>query len=234
MEEWGVPRQAPSSARTVRLMEAALLALPGVIASRVELDAEGRVQAVHVLAGPGRAEGQLVRDVQSLMAVSFGQAVAPGMVGVTRIGMEGEAVQSRLRLLRHRTETDGNQLKVRVELGQGGRTFHGEARGVRNPTVSMRLAAMATAQAVVAALSHTVEVEVFAVHRVTVAHHSAALVGVTAGGGLMAPQDFLGAVLIRSDEVEAACRAVLDGVNRFLSLACQLAPEGITVACTNG
>ena len=85
----------------------------------------------------------------------------------------------------------------------------------------------------VAALFRMVEVDVFAVQRVRLGHRVAALVGITAGGGLLPPQDYLGAVVVRVDELEATCRAVLDGVNRFFALAEQLAPEGIGEQGTN-
>ena len=218
---------------TAKAMESALLGLPGVLSSHVEVDAEGRVQAIHLLAGPGRAEHQLLRDVQSLMAISFGQDVERGVVHLTRVGAGDEYGESRLRLLRHRLESEGTQVGVVVELGNGDRIFRGEARGSRSPSALLRMAAVATARAVVAALFRMVEIEVFSVQRVRLGHRSVALVGITAGGGILPPQEYVGAVLIKLDETEATCRAVLDGVNRFFALAGQMAPEGIGGQSTN-
>ncbi|WP_423219228.1 hypothetical protein [Thermaerobacter marianensis] len=221
------------SDQTAKTMEAALLGLPGVLSSHVEVDAGGRVQEIHLLAGPGRAEHQLLRDVQSLMAISFGQDVETGVVHLTRVGGGDEYGESRLRLLRHRLETEGTQIAVLVELGNGDRVFRGEARGTRGPAALLRLAAVATARAVIAALYRMVEVQVFSVQRVRLGHRTVALVGITAGGGILPPQEYVGAVLVKLDETEATCRAVLDGVNRFFALAGQLAPEGIGGTASN-
>lgn len=228
-----VSQQSSWSDQTARAMESALLGLPGVLSSHVEVDAGGRVQEIHLLAGPGRAEHQLFRDVQSLMAISFGQDVETGAIHLTRVGAGDEYGESRLRLLRHRLETEGTQIGVVVELGNGERIFRGEARGTRGPTSVLRMAAAATARAVVAALYRMVEVEVFSVQRVRLGHRAVALVGITAGGGILPVQEYVGAVLIKLDETEATCRAVLDGVNRFFALAGQLAPEGISGRTTN-
>lgn len=228
-----VPQQSSWSDHTARAMESALLGLPGVLSSHVEVDAGGRVQEIHLLAGPGRAEHQLLRDVQSLMAISFGQDVNPGVIHLTRVGAGDEYGESRLRLLRHRLETEGTQVGFVVELGNGERVFRGEARGTRGPTSALRMAAVATARGVVAALYRMVEVEVFSVQRVRLGHRAVALVGITAGGGILPAQEYVGAVLIKLDDTEATCRAVLDGVNRFFALAGQLAPEGIGAKSTN-
>lgn len=225
--------KASWSHHTARVMEAALLGLPGVISSHVELDEAGSVREVHLLTGPGRAQAQLVRDVQSLMAISFDAVVEAGLIHVTRVGAGEEYGNTRLRLLRHRLETGESRLAVAVELGNGERVYRGEARGTRGPGVPLRLAALATAQAVVEALFRMVEIEVFAVHRIRLGHRQAALAGITAGGGVLMPQDFIGGAFIRSDEIEAACRAVLDAVNRLFALVEQMAPEGVEEESTN-
>ncbi|HEY8393312.1 MAG TPA: hypothetical protein VIK92_00745 [Thermaerobacter sp.] len=225
--------QASWSQHTARIMEAALLGLPGVISCHVEVDLAGKVREVHLLAGPGRAQAQLVRDVQSLMAISFDATVEPSIIQVTRVGAGEEYGDARLRLLRHRLETGDGRLAITVELGRGERVFRGEAQGARRPGAAFRLAALATAQAVVHALSRMIEIEVFAVQRVALGHLQAALVGITAGGGALAPQEFIGSAFIRADETEAACRAVLDAVNRLFALIERMVPGGTEVKSAN-
>lgn len=225
--------QASWSQHTARMMEAALLGLPGVISSHVEVDPDGKVREIHLLAGPGRAQAQLVRDVQSLMAISFDAAVEPSVIQITRLGAAEEYGDARLRLLRHRVETGDGRLAVTVELARGERVFRGEARGTRRPGAAFRLAAVATAQAVVEALSHMIEIEVFAVQRVPLGHLQAALVGINAGGGALTPQEFIGSAFIRVDENEAVCRAVLDAVNRLFALVEQMVPGGTEAGSAN-
>src|SRR4051812_49971561 len=80
-------------------LEDALRSLPGVQAVSVVTSGTGEPTEVHVLAVPGKAAKQVVRDVQSLAMAGFGVDIDHRIVSVVQLGAQrpGELVEHSIR-----------------------------------------------------------------------------------------------------------------------------------------
>jgi hypothetical protein len=211
-------------------LEDALRSLPGVQAVSVVTSASGDPLEVHVLAAPGKAAKQVVRDVQSLAMAGFGVDIDHRIVSVVQIapGLPGELVERprpptppipddvrRAVLTSVEVRIAGHDATVTVALGVGGEDFVGSAEGSATPSQRPRLVALAALDAVSPLLGCSCDVG--SAQLVVAGDHEVALVLLS----LLAPragrQVLSGSAVLHSAAEDAVCRAVLDALNRQLT-----------------
>jgi hypothetical protein len=218
---------------TLRLLpdlEDALRQLPGVRAASVVTDPAGAPTEVHVLASPGKAAKQVVRDVQSLAMARYDLDIDHRIVSVVQIGEEeaplaesstssavAEEVDSPTRpsIAEIMVRSSGGVTEAAVTLSAGEMMFEGKSEGPAGHSHRARLVAAATLDAVDELLGQRVEVESATV--VTTGGRGVALSVLTMMVPRSGEQVLTGCALVRGDEADAIARSVLAALNRQLA-----------------
>jgi hypothetical protein len=217
---------------TLRLLpelEDALRQVTGVRAVSVVTGPDAQPLEVHVLATPGKAPKQVVRDVQSLALAQFDIDLDHRIVSVVQIGevpAQGESQEApsaapeseaaaRPVVAAISTRTGDGECEVEVRLLAGGDAFTGTALGPASAHQRPRVVAAATLAALKELLGMRCELEsaqVLPVGTRDVALTVLAL-GVPRGGD----QVLTGSAPVRGDQADAVARSVLDALNRTLT-----------------
>jgi hypothetical protein len=218
---------------TLRLLpelEDSLRQIPGIKAASVVTGPDAVPTEVHVLAAPGKAAKQVVRDVQSLALTRYDIDIDHRIVSVVQIGDdpievvlpadtlspdEGSETIIRPAIAAIMVRSGGGVTEASVTLAAAEQLFEGKAQGPAGQSHRSRIVAMATLDAIDDLLGQTCEVESATV--VTTGNREVALSVLT----LMAPrtgeQVLTGCAIVRGDEADAVARSVLSALNRQLT-----------------
>ena len=220
---------------TLRLLpefEDELKRLPGIIAASVVTGPNAVPTEVHVLAEPGKAAKQVVRDVQSYALAMHGLDIDHRIVSVVQIGADEVGIEDRPRIVADAGDpepepsprpvissimvrTAGTEVEAVVGVTASGHVFEGRVIGPAVPSQRPRLVAQATLRALDELLGSTAEVDSAGIHA-----HGDHLVAVTLLA-VMVPRSgaqlVSGSAVVRGDEADAVARSVLDALNRRLT-----------------
>lgn len=186
--------------------------LPGVEAARVVMNGKQPVE-IHVLAKPGKAPKQVVRDVQSLALAAHGVTIDRRIVSVVQI--EGaDMVAGDRPIIEDVGETvDGAKMEITVTLSWHDQKLVGKASGAAAATTRLRLVAEATVNALSQALQDGTAFAVSAVDTPVVGSQEVAIAQVViVSEGI--ERLMVGSALVAGDPSRAMVRAVLDALNR--------------------
>jgi hypothetical protein len=231
---------------TLRLLpelEDALRHLPGVKAASVVTGPDAVPTEVHVLANPGKAAKQVVRDVQSLALAQYDIEIDHRIVSVVQLGddevrpvpraTEQPIPEDTAAAPEDTTEDDTPAPVVRpsisaitvrsghgetqasVTIGIGDLTFEGTSQGPAGHSHRARLVAIATLESVAELLGQPCEVESSAV--VSTGTRDVALTVLTLTLPRTGEQVLTGSAVVRGDEADAVARSVLAALNRQLT-----------------
>jgi hypothetical protein len=215
---------------TLRLLpqlEEALRQIPGVRAASVVTGPDAVPTEVHVLASPGKAAKQVVRDVQSLAMARYDIDIDHRIVSVVQIGEdepslevvrpepEDEEPSTRPAIAAIMVRSSGGLIEATVSLSVGDTVFEGRAEGAAGHSHRARLVAMATLDAVHELLGQQCEVESSVV--LPVGGRDVAVSVLTMLMPRAGEQVLTGSAAVRGDEAEAVARSVLAALNRQLS-----------------
>lgn len=202
-------------------VEAALCRLPEVTAVRIVDDA-GRPTEVHVLARPGKAPKQIVRDIQSVALARHGLELDRRIVSVVQLDDEPvhEATTSepppRPAIEGITAEASGLRTLVRVSLDVEGTEAIGFSEGSIASTARHRLVASATLDALRQLVPAAECLDVESAQVVRIGIHDVAVVTIVA---VVPPDEQMisGSAVVRfHHDEDAVARAVLDATNRRL------------------
>jgi hypothetical protein len=228
---------------TLRLLpelEDALRHIQGVRAASVVTGPDAVPTEVHVLADPGKAPKQVVRDVQSLalarydididhrivsvvqmgddeVRASNGQGTAPGANGSDGDGADGPETETPVRpaIAAITVRSGKGETEASVSLATGDQLFEGTATGPAGHTHRARLVAVATLDAVAELLGQPCEVESSTI--VATGTRDVALTVLTMSVPRLGEQVLTGCAAVRGDEADAVARSVLAALNRQLT-----------------
>ena len=225
---------------TLRLLpelEDALRHLPGVKAASVVTGPDAVPTEVHVLAAPGKAPKQVVRDVQSLALTQYDIDIDHRIVSVVQIGddevrmvspnglevhdgddaalVEAESPVVRPSLAAVMVRSGGGETAATVTLSVGDQVFEGHSQGPAGTSHRARLVALATLEAVAELLGQPCEVESSII--VPTGSREVALCVLTVMVPRTGEQVLTGAAVVRGDEADAVVRSVLAALNRQLA-----------------
>lgn len=223
------------SLRLLPELEDSLRHIPGVKAASVVTGPDAVPTEVHVLAAPGKAAKQVVRDVQSLALARFDIDIDHRIVSVVQMGDDEvqtvdltalsdsgepsaqEAVDPVVRpSIAAITVRSGNgETDASVTLAISDSLFEGHSRGPAGQSHRARLIAAATLDAVTELLGQPCEVESAAI--VATGSREIALSVLTVMVPRTGEQVFTGAAVVRGDEADAVVRSVLAALNRQLT-----------------
>ncbi len=212
-------------------LEDALCALPGVQAVSIVTTGESVPTEVHVLAAPGKAAKQIVRDVQSLAMASFDQEIdhriisvvqigaAPGVTDLDGVGTapaDATAASRRPVIAAVSMLTSSDQdATATVALRVGPDLHEGSASGSTALSQRPRLVARATLEALRELLGMRCEIE--AAQVTDAGTLQVALVVLSLSVPRLGQQLLTGSAVVRADPTDAVARAVLSALNRQLA-----------------
>jgi hypothetical protein len=206
-------------------LERALTRLPDVSAARVVGDDRGRPIEVHVLAATDKHPKQIVRDIQSVAMASFGIDLDRRMVSVVRLDGGGDGAPAGAqtadpRIVLRSIAADQHEQRaiLRVTLDAGDRELVGTASGSLASTARLRIAALATMDALgqLMSVAELADVETATLVRST--EREVAVVNIVFG--LADHEEVVSgsAVVREAGEIDAVVRAVLDATNRRMPM----------------
>ncbi|MDR3539664.1 MAG: hypothetical protein P4L69_01645 [Desulfosporosinus sp.] len=201
--------------------EQAIKQIRSVMAARINVNYQGEIEEVHILASSGRFPKQIARDVESVLIAQFNLQIDHKKISVAQIGDEEEEgtlaimESTRPRLVGVTLGTVNGMAEVKVELLTGDKHTKGSAQGPSSSHNKLRLFVDAT----LAALSPLIlDKFLFVTEDVGItqlAKQQIALVSITLVASV-GEQSLTGCALVRNDDREAVVKATLDAVNRKL------------------
>ncbi|MDR3602443.1 MAG: hypothetical protein P4L49_18480 [Desulfosporosinus sp.] len=206
---------------SVQDWEQAIKQIKSVTAARINVDSDGEIEEVHILAGSGRAAKQIVRDVESMLIAQFNLQIDHKKISVAQVGDDEEEETSvsiestRPKLVGVTLGTVNGMAEVKVELLTGDKFTEGNAQGPSSSHNKLRLFVEATLKALAPLILDKFLLVTEDVGITHLAKQQIALVTIT----LIAPageQSLAGCALVRNDDREAVVKATLDAVNRKL------------------
>jgi hypothetical protein len=207
--------------------------LSGVVRARVRLSPEGdNLTEIHILSDGAVTPKQIVRNVETLLQTAFELKIDHRVVSIAVLKPGAEMAKGaepqpatgfayplpqrvifrRLRVV----QEEPYKCTAYVELRLGDIIFEGNHRETDTPRARM----YASARAVIEALEYLAEKEISlylaGLEQVRVLQRDV-LVALVEGRRHLQEVQMLGASVIDDDPYEAAVRAVLDAVNRFIT-----------------
>jgi hypothetical protein len=203
--------------------EQALRQIKSVTAVRINVNNQGKIEEIHILASAGRNPKQIVRDIESTLEAQFGIQVDHKKISVAQIDDDQEGTASvteslRPKLIGVSLRTAAGIAEVKVELLIGEKIIEGIAQGPSASYNRLRLLVEATLKALAPL---TLDSYLFVTEDVVITNlgrYQISLVSITmmTSGG---EQSLAGCALIKNDEREAIVKATLDAVNRKISFS---------------
>lgn len=200
-------------------LEEHLARLESVEAVRV-VTHRGQVVEVHVIAPPDKPAKQVVRDVQTLALARFGTPIDRRVISVVRIAAETLSANGSVRpvLADLAFEPEGSRVTVRVALRRHDEQHVGQATGPAVPSARLRLVGEATLAAVEHAYEDLPPLALDAIGPTQVGGRVVVVAVVVSAGRDGKEEATVGSALSTGDQERAAVRAVLDALNRRLTL----------------
>jgi hypothetical protein len=183
------------------------------------MESPDEIAEIHVVGSPGRKPKQIVRDIESLLFAQFGMRVNYRKISLAQMQEERafSAMGSRPRLLLAGCSANGDADVVQVRLGDDGNVFDYELPAPKDEQGGGCAAGNAALGALNQMVGSAGEFSLDAMERIPVASREIVVVLVTFGFA-SGEEHLIGTSFYRGDIVESAVRAVLDSVNRRLSL----------------
>lgn len=215
---------------TLRLLpqlEDALRQIPGVRAASVVTGPDAVPTEIHVLATPGKAAKQVVRDVQSLAMARYDIDIDHRIVSVVQIGEDEPSLEvvrteepesdpvMRPAIAAIMVRSSGGLIEATVSLVVEETSFEGSAEGPAGHSHRARLVALATVDAVRELLGQPCEVESSVI--APVGGRDVAVTVLTMMVPRTGEQVLTGSAVVRGDEADAVARSVLAALNRQLA-----------------
>jgi len=207
----------PDVESKAREFEAMIRRIKDVISARIMFSADGQVEEIHVLASGSRNAKQLVRDVESLL-MAQGTPVDHKKISVALLAPESvDSEDERVRVVGYALSRQGKTVESRVRLEYRGAGAEGTAQGPSTGDARIRTTAEATLAAIQRFIKSSSVLFLDECGVVQVGTKRAATVCVLELEGDL-EHTYIGACLVRQDELDAVVRATLDAVNRRFSL----------------
>ncbi len=232
---------------TLRLLpelEDALRHIQGVRAASVVTGPDAVPTEVHVLADPGKAAKQVVRDVQSLAMARYDIDIDHRIVSVVQMGddevrtgppaappapaaeesgqaetegLDADVIDGVVRpaIAAIMVRSGNGETEASVTLAAGDQLFEGNSQGPAGASHRARLVAVATLDAVAELLGQACEVESSTI--LATGSREVALTVLTMVVPRTGEQVLTGSAAVRSDEADAVARSVLAALNRQLA-----------------
>lgn len=196
----------------------------GVLDSRVLTDEKNYITEIYVLADKSRGAKQIVRDIETAVAVKYNCQLDHRKISVVQLNDSEETFSKSdqriilKNLVTEYTEYNDNMCKIEVELQVGDDVYQGTATGPGTLKNQNRL----VAKSVLEAIKKDGAFEAifsFVLEEVSVVNFSGEYVVMVAVTLVRESSEelLIGASVVRKDVKEAVARATLDAVNRRIT-----------------
>lgn len=199
-------------------MEELINQVQGVLSSRV-IEQDQEIIEIHVLTDTTRGPKQVVRDIESAILVKTGKPIDYKRISVAQLGEEQKHLLEtpRLKLLEICCTTGRNEMTATITIGLGNEQFKGTKSGPNITKNRLYLPSMATIAAIENCYGVSSRLGIDRVEKILISGQEAVLAAVSLilKSG---EETLLGTALIKEDVQEASAKAVLDALNRRLSI----------------
>ena len=202
-----------------------LMRLSGVFAANVQLNVDGSVTEIHILGSSLRNPKQIMRDVQSALASSYGISVDHRVISIAQLREDpvpeeddASLATNEVRLLvKAVTESvSNNRYSISLTLTQQSEEFSGTASSFNTPAQRPKAVASAVLQAVHEFLGIDNVFSLLDVQTIQVSSARIAIVAVEVMTAQASPV-LVGAVDTIGGDTLSIARAVLDAINRKIA-----------------
>jgi hypothetical protein len=190
-----------------------------ILSAKIVTTSDGKISEIHVVSTSNRNPKQIVRDIESALIASVGSAVDHKKISVAQINNDDNFVsEARLKVEAIHIKKYRHNNEVAVTLSDGsGNTFKGSSIGTSSMQSQIVTTAIATLEAIqqylkgvfVFSLDDTIFFKIAGREAVAI------LVCVIINEQ---EEHFLGSALVKQGYTEAAVAAVLNSINRKISL----------------
>jgi hypothetical protein len=200
------------------VVEQSLLAIPGVLATRIVPGYDRVIDECHIVSNLERSPKQTVRDVQTALFATHGIDIDHRVVSVVQLDGDDALPTggSRVTIARVAVTQQGIRVRVVVSVLRGEEILEGEDEGPSSGAGRRRAVARATLAAVRDLLGEHRVVEVEGTEVTEVLGHPVALTLLHFHSATGSRTD-VGSALVRGDEADAIARSVLDACNRSIA-----------------
>ena len=190
-----------------------------IVSAKIVTGPDGKISEIHVISKSNRNPKQIVRDIESTLIAFLGSEIDHKKISVAQINSENDNfMETRLKIEGISINKTYNSLEVKVLLSDPeGKIFEGVATGAASFQSRMRTTACATINAIQLFLAESFVISLDDVHTFKIGNHQAVSILISV---LTSEKDdyLLGSALIKQDTYEAVVAAVLNAINRRISL----------------
>ncbi len=198
-------------------IEQFLIKIQSVIGSKVIMDENNKIEEIHIISDLRRNPKQILRDVEAILMSEFDQSVDYKKISIAQV--KGDLVKTerdpRIKLKSIEYGNCGTSIDITITLEKFSENYSSKISGIKTTSNVMRLAGMATLQAIENYLGiHEVfvfedskevdlsTVKIIAVNITSIYHNR--------------EETYIGTAKVGTDINEAVTRATLDAVNRHI------------------
>lgn len=198
------------------VIEKELCLIADIEAARIVFNGSNKVEELHILALPNKGPKQILRDVESALMARFGLDIDHRKISIAQLGSNGngaKAVTKRPKVISINTEITDLNVKVKVELKIGNRNFIGEADGTASQTGRLRLAAVATLEAIENCKINDCK---YILEDVVIVKLGSEAVAVSCVAMVSSGEErrHCGSVIVKNNEMDSIVKATLAAINR--------------------
>jgi hypothetical protein len=205
------------STTTPNHFEELLCQVRGVSAARV-ISSNDQISEIHVVALPGRSAKQIIRDIETILLVQGGVRIDYRKVSLVQLPDLHNATQApRIQLGPINYSSASDPPIANVELRCGTTTVNGTAQRSHADQTDLELVGQATMNALNQLIGQQWHLSLDGLISQPFQHLTVCLAQVTLDNGASL-ETLLGISNLRHDPHQSAVRAVLDAVNRRLSM----------------
>ncbi len=198
-------------------IEQFLIKIQSVIGSKVIMDENNKIEEIHIISDLRRNPKQILRDVEAVLMSEFDQSVDYKKISIAQV--KGDLVKTeqdpRIKLKSIEYGNCGTSIDITITLEKFSENYSSKISGIKTTSNVMRLAGMATLQAIenyfgiheVFVFEDSKEVDlstvkIIAVNITSIYHNR--------------EETYIGTAKVGTDINEAVTRATLDAVNRHI------------------
>jgi hypothetical protein len=195
-----------------------IMQVRGVNSARVVFEGDN-ITEIHVLADATRSPKQVVRDVESAVAVKFGIALDHRLISVVQLGEDEPLINpvQRMQLKGISYAVKDRSLEVNATIAIDSSNYTAAAAALNIKKNRLKLVAEATLAAIETYLGKGPKFVVNDVQKIIFGGQEVILFSASLNQHSY-EETLLGTALVKGDELESVARATLDAVNRRLFL----------------
>ncbi|WP_273039082.1 hypothetical protein [Tepidanaerobacter syntrophicus] len=206
--------------RLISTCEDMIRKIKDVISAKILVDPDGEISEIHVISKSSRSPKHIARDVESALVTILGKEIDHKKISIAQIDEDDEIEipQVRLRIDKICITKKTGSLEVRVLLiNPQGQILEGTSEGVASAQNRIKTIAAATLNAVQLFIDEKYKISLEDTYTYPIGQYDAVSVLIVLLKGKK-EEYLLGSALVRDDIYEASAAAVLDAINRRISM----------------